>query len=88
MDKFKVGQRVYIEGHLTILRYSLGAETPGGWRVNPFVEDCQWWNEDAMTPETEKQELIRMLYECDSASALCNRAARFIEKMNEGKEET
>jgi len=80
MVKFKPGDHVIICGANTVLQTPL-SDVDGGWIVAPVVQQCRFWNEDEMTPETEGEELIRHLRESDAASALCNRAARFIEEM-------
>ena len=79
---FKEGDRVTICGVSTVLQQRL-SDVDGGWRVSPAVESSRFWNEEYMTPETEAEELIRHLHESDAASALCNRAARMIEKLEE-----
>ena len=79
MAKFKTGDHVIICGVHTILQSPLECE--GGWTVKPAVQNCRYWNEDEMAAETEGEELVRHLYECDAATALTNRAARFIERM-------
>ncbi len=76
--RFMSLERVTIEGVETVLQHRVEGE--GGWRVEPAVQDCRYWNECEMTPETEGDKLVRRLYESDEANALTNEAARFIER--------
>lgn len=78
MSKFNKGDHVIICGVNTVLQSPL--ECDGGWIVMPAVQDIRYWNEDEMTKETKGDNLVRRLYENDDANALCNEAARFIER--------
>ncbi len=79
MAKFKIGDHVVICGVNTVLQNPL-SDIDGGWIVDPVVQQCRYWNEDEMTKETKGDNIVRRLYEDDTANALTNEAARFIER--------
>lgn len=46
--KFSDGDVVEIQRKRTVLQHSLGEQCEGGWRVDPPVENCSFWNEQEM----------------------------------------
>ena len=46
--KFSEGDIVEILGRKTVLQNSLGLQYEGGWRVDPKIDDCGFWNEQEM----------------------------------------
>jgi len=97
--KFKVGDKVLVEGKRTTLIGWAYTDGPNdnGWSVDPPVKNIRWWNEDEMRPlhptatitmrTADLKFIANMLDEefsqCDEVNAYSNRLFRLRDEITE-----